>query len=223
MGSEMCIRDSTCSVKIEMSVIHIVHAGQKRARCGECSSCKRDDCGECVYCLDMKKFGGPGRKKCCVSRKCNSHQHSANSTVTADLEDQIQSTGADHPFDEPKFLLDQGRKAYRIKDDGNCMFRSIVYLATNNDENHASLRLLLQRFENLNKELFQGLLTKVNKPTVEEHIKHIGKPNTWGTHVELFATASYFQVPVYTYIVDDETKLRWEVFQPLTELSLIHI
>ena len=100
-------------------VINNVHAGRKRA--SECSLWKRDDC-ECVYCLDMKKLERPGRKKkCCVRRQCNSHQLYANSTVKADLEDQIQSTGADHPFDEPKFLLDEGRKAYRIKDDVNCM------------------------------------------------------------------------------------------------------
>ena len=29
------------------------------------------DCGICIYCKDMLKFGGPGRKKkCCVQRKC---------------------------------------------------------------------------------------------------------------------------------------------------------
>ena len=44
----------------------------------------------------------------------------------------------------------------------------------------------------------------------------MGMPNTWGTHVELFATATYYHVPVYTYVVDD-TNLRWEVFKPLSK------
>ena len=44
---------------------------RRRARCGECEACKRQDCGKCVNCLDKKKFSGQGRKKqCCVERKC---------------------------------------------------------------------------------------------------------------------------------------------------------
>lgn len=132
------------------------------------------------------------------------------------MENNNQSD-TDHIFNEPQFLLDQGRKAYRIKGDGNCMFRSIAYLATNDDEKHASLRLLLQRFENLNKEQFKKVLTGINKPTIEEHITHIGIPNSWGTHVELFATATYFQVPVYTYTVGDTISSRWEIFRPLAD------
>ena len=39
--------------------------------CGECSGCVATDCGSCITCKDMKKFGGPGRKKrCCVQWKC---------------------------------------------------------------------------------------------------------------------------------------------------------
>ena len=76
---------------------------------------------------------------------------------------------------------------------------------TNDDEKYASKRLLLQRFENVNKQVFKGVLTGVTKPTIEEHTTHIGKPNTWGTHVELFATASYCQMPkVYSYPVTVE-------------------
>ena len=97
------------------------------------------------------------------------------------------------------------------------MFRAIAYLPTIDDEKHKSLRLLLQRFENLNKDLFKKVLTSVNKPTIQEHILHIGIPDAWGTHVELFATASYFQVPVYTYTVGDIISSRWEIFRPLLD------
>ena len=39
--------------------------------CGECSACITTDCGKCDSCKDMKKFGGPGKKKkCCIERKC---------------------------------------------------------------------------------------------------------------------------------------------------------
>lgn len=43
----------------------------RRVRCRECEPCTRADCGDCYFCRDMKKFGGPGRKKqTCVSRQC---------------------------------------------------------------------------------------------------------------------------------------------------------
>lgn len=46
-------------------------AGKKRRRCGQYSGCKQKDCGSCKCCLDMKKFGGTGRRKqCCVKRRC---------------------------------------------------------------------------------------------------------------------------------------------------------
>ncbi len=49
--------------------------GIKRKRCGDCPGCSTDECGKCVYCLDMVKYGGPGRKKrCCINRQCNALQ-----------------------------------------------------------------------------------------------------------------------------------------------------
>ena len=44
--------------------------GVKRPRCS-CEGCSLSDCGVCNNCCDMKKFGGPGRKKQrCMKRKC---------------------------------------------------------------------------------------------------------------------------------------------------------
>ena len=44
--------------------------GVKRPRCS-CEGCSLSDCGVCSNCCDMKKFGGPGRKKQrCMKRKC---------------------------------------------------------------------------------------------------------------------------------------------------------
>jgi hypothetical protein len=36
---------------------------RRRTRCKVCEACKRSDCSECAFCLDMVKFGGPGRAK----------------------------------------------------------------------------------------------------------------------------------------------------------------
>ncbi|XP_060533055.1 jmjC domain-containing histone demethylation protein 1-like isoform X2 [Cylas formicarius] len=44
---------------------------RRRTRCKKCSACMRSDCGECSFCLDMVKFGGPGRaKQTCNMRQC---------------------------------------------------------------------------------------------------------------------------------------------------------
>ena len=101
------------------------------------------------------------------------------------------------------------------------MYRAISYSVTNDEENYSSIGLLLQIFENLNKELFRGVLSSVNKPTIEEHIAHMGIPNTWGTQVELLAIATYYQVPVCTYVVDD-ANLRWEVIKPLSNAAHLY-
>ncbi|CRK99580.1 CLUMA_CG012893, isoform A [Clunio marinus] len=50
------------------------HSGaprRRRTRCKICEACQRSDCGECTFCLDMVKFGGPGRaKQTCQMRQC---------------------------------------------------------------------------------------------------------------------------------------------------------
>ncbi|XP_059618296.1 jmjC domain-containing histone demethylation protein 1 [Phlebotomus argentipes] len=44
---------------------------RRRTRCKACEACQRSDCGECSFCLDMVKFGGPGRaKQTCMMRQC---------------------------------------------------------------------------------------------------------------------------------------------------------
>ncbi|XP_061900125.1 lysine-specific demethylase 2A [Entelurus aequoreus] len=44
---------------------------RRRVRCKYCSGCCRKECGDCNFCLDMRKFGGPGRmKKTCIMRQC---------------------------------------------------------------------------------------------------------------------------------------------------------
>lgn len=50
---------------------HIGAPRRRRTRCKVCEACQRSDCGECTFCLDMVKFGGPGRaKQTCMMRQC---------------------------------------------------------------------------------------------------------------------------------------------------------
>ena len=70
-GIEYCL--ISCVILIIVCK-QIVVISRKRA-CGACVGCKAKECGKCGSCLDMKKFGGPGRKKQkCDERKCvNAH------------------------------------------------------------------------------------------------------------------------------------------------------
>ena len=36
---------------------------RRRVRCKACEACLGGDCQKCVYCLDMTKYGGPGKMK----------------------------------------------------------------------------------------------------------------------------------------------------------------
>ena len=43
----------------------------RKVRCKKCNGCRKEDCGVCMNCVDMKKFGGLGKKKqACQERKC---------------------------------------------------------------------------------------------------------------------------------------------------------
>ena len=48
--------------------------GSRKARCMSCPACVQADCRVCKYCVDMKKYGGPGVKKqsCELRPKCQS-------------------------------------------------------------------------------------------------------------------------------------------------------
>lgn len=59
------------SSKISPNVTGLGQPRRRRTRCKNCAACQRSDCGECSFCLDMVKFGGPGRaKQTCMMRQC---------------------------------------------------------------------------------------------------------------------------------------------------------
>ena len=52
-------------------------------------------------------------------------------------------------------------------------------------------------WKTLTRRFFTYLISGWNKLTIVEQICHVSTPGTWATHVEILATASVFEVPVY--------------------------
>ena len=119
------------------------------------------------------------------------------------------------PMSLSEFLQKCNRKIVPILGDGNCLFRALSHQLFNTEEHHGFIRLLMQRFENLNSEIFSPFLMSINKPTIKDHIRHIGIPSTWGTHIEVLAVATYFKMPVYIACATRNFLCIWQVVKPL--------
>lgn len=69
-SSERHISNS-CLLSSSLSPPNSSAPRRRRTRCKICEACQRSDCGGCSFCLDMVKFGGPGRaKQTCMMRQC---------------------------------------------------------------------------------------------------------------------------------------------------------
>ena len=60
------------------------------------------------------------------------------------------------------------------------------------------------------------LIDGVNCSTVKQQVQHMSKPNSWGTHLEIYAAATLFRIPVYycTQSTSD-SRYTWGVFNPI--------
>jgi hypothetical protein len=78
----------------------------RKAMCGKCEVCLRDDCGECNFCLDKPKFGGPNRlRKKCLMRRCAN----MNPVPTFDSSFYASATAKPLAFDELESPMDDGK------------------------------------------------------------------------------------------------------------------
>lgn len=109
-----------------------------------------------------------------------------------------------------------------IGGDGNCLFRAISYNLFGHEDAHFSLRSIIERFETCNSSIFEKRMTMVNESTFAEHLKQLYRPNTWATHIEVFAIATYFQAPVY-FCADPPHPKRgvycWERYMPVASVE----
>ena len=193
----------------------------KRKRCGTCDGCRQvQDCGMCVLCKDKPKFGGRGkRKQCCKLKVCN---FIANKTVppSESLEEaqhleMSKKMKFDHTIDT--YLQVSGHKLHSIAGDGNCIYRTISYAFLGTEDHHLIIRSSIVRLINLNRDKFlHYLIPSVNKPTIDEHIRHMMLRNNWPTQVEILAAATLYRLPIYfctTSLATDSFK--WGVIKPL--------
>jgi len=67
-----------------------------------------------------------------------------------------------------------------------------------------------------NQQQIAKYLLEVNEPDIQLHLKKMGKPFVWGTHIELKAAASYFQIPLYFCEKSPKTECyEWHCFSPI--------
>ena len=111
--------------------------------------------------------------------------------------DKNQPPSFPSPFPVHLFLLQSFRTVKRIKKEGNCLFRAVAFHALDDEDKHNDIHTLLVRLENLNKALFESRFIRSANTAFNDHLKHQLWPGVWGTQVELMATATLFQVPVY--------------------------
>ena len=94
------------------------------------------------------------------------------------------------------------------------MFRSPSHQLYGSSERHYAVRYLLLRFESNNRATFSKFLTEVNSSNMDSHIRDLIHPGRWGTHIELHAAATYFQIPIY-FIRTPSSDYKREVINPI--------
>ena len=94
------------------------------------------------------------------------------------------------------------------------MFRSLSHQLYGSSERHYAVRSLLLRFESNNRATFSKFLTEVNSPNMDSHISDLIHPGRRGTHIELHAAATYFQIQIY-FIRTPSSDYKWEVINPI--------
>ena len=90
--------------------------------------------------------------------------------------------------------------------DGNCLFRSLSFCLFNTEDHHHHLRDLLLWFVNFNQSTFQKHLP--SGQTIQDHIKKLSHPCSWGTDLEIIVATTYFQIPTY-YCCIESKKKQW--------------
>ena len=116
------------------------------------------------------------------------------------------------------YLAQQGRRRNLTRGDGNCFFRAVSHVIHGTQDSHVQVRKSLVTFVERNRDMFELF---VMSGTFEDHITTMRREGAWGTQVELWAAASFYQVPFYVCSPHPTTKqYRWLLFNPLDHAQL---
>ena len=120
-----------------------------------------------------------------------------------------------------EYLQSQNRKVKSSRGDGNCLFRSFAFQLLGSEEDHIAVRTATLHFENLNQNAFTPYLTSLNKAIILQHIQHVLRPSVFGTHIEILALTTLFNVPTfYCCLSGKDQKYSWHCVTPLTRPGL---
>ena len=121
-----------------------------------------------------------------------------------------------------QFLTENERAIDKVLPDGNCLFRALAKQLCGDPEKHIELRKMLINFEVKNSEVFAKLCTSINSTSLVEHVETRRKVFTWGTTVEILATASLFQVNIFEVTESlVPGKVKWTKYSPISCEKLI--
>ena len=146
------------------------------------------------------------------------------------IQDQSNVNG----FTEIKsFLTSHQRRTRPIQGDGNCFFRAISETLYGQQDKHEEIRSALVNFIMSNKDIFAKFIPST-VDCIDNHLQRMQRWGTWATHLEIFAAASFFQIPIYVATQRSKTMVYyWEIYNPqscnsiqchfLKELCLRHI
>lgn len=96
--------------------------------------------------------------------------------------------------------INKPRLEKAIRGDGNCFFRAISFSLTNSEDFHNIIRNAVCAHMIKNKDLFKPFL-RDGLYSVDNYLSssQMLQEGTWATEVEIFATAHFLNVDIYTY------------------------
>ena len=88
------------------------------------------------------------------------------------------------------------QKTTRIRDDGNCFFRTVSHIVSGDQEEHTSVRIAIVRYLRQNPQVFLSVLP--DSQTMDQYLmqSQMETPRSWATEVEIFATATLLNTPI---------------------------
>ena len=111
------------------------------------------------------------------------------------------------------FLKDHQCERKWIPGYGNCLFKALSFQLTGTTAYHSQLREEIADFESKEKSVLEVHYTPQNEKTFDDHIKEIRRDRVWGTDLEIYATATYFQLHIRVAMEISGT-VDWNTYSP---------